>query len=765
MDNPWIWIYIGSVLAFIFILYMLLRKIKMYKHSHNKTFDAIKSNISKDDAFEQLFSKREKEITGCSDLELVEPEFAENWRYTDLVVLKQKTELAYDTTFNSRIYRVKKFPITLLDGSTGVGMYAQDVTNERIASKKQEKVLLRNKILVDLLSQNFHDKQQQLNFLLNEVIKLTDSKDGCIKTFGDNSIELYHGLQSPSISHFKAYICNLIAENKEPLIINDFYNSIYKSLIPDNNFELANFMAVPLIIDKNIVAIIGLGNKPSDYDELDVIGITLLMGEAWNAIVRKESEEKLIFERDKYLQTLVSIDDGVIVTDQNGIIEMLNKAAEKLTGWPVHEAVGRHYSEVYTIMREKSSSSEIDLIQNVLRNGEAVSTHNNSVLLSRDGKKYDIEESAAPIRNDLGWLGAVLIFRDITDIKQQRSKIEHLSFHDPLTGLYNRRFFEEELKRLDVKRNLPLSIIMGDANGLKLANDIFGHTYGDMLIKKAARVLKRVCREDDIIARLDGDEFIILLPKTTPEDASNIISRIKEEFSKEQVKLIKGNLSMGMDTKFDVSENIYDIYKNAEENMYTAKAIESEQFSASTLELIMNTLFENNPAEKRHALIVSNLSAEIGKKLNLRNTEIKKLQDAGYYHDIGKITLDPKLLKKHVNLTDREWNEIKKHPITGYRILTRYNSTVDLAEIVLAHQERYDGLGYPKGLKGEEIPLASRIIAIAESYERRLSGDDVSAPYSVEEAQQYIKDNAGTRFAPSLIDAFLSASSRFAYTL
>jgi len=168
-----------------------------------------------------------------------------------------------------------------------------------------------------------------------------------------------------------------------------------------------------------------------------------------------------------------------------------------------------------------------------------------------------------------------LVFRDVTDKRANLRNIEYLSYHDGLTGLYNRRFYEEELKRIDTARNLPMTIVMGDVNGLKLINDSFGHIIGDELLKKVAIAIKKGCRADDIIARLGGDEFIVLLPHTDVTETEIIINRIKSILSKEKVKELEISISFGYGIKEDVTTTIQEVFKIAEDNMYKNKFSES----------------------------------------------------------------------------------------------------------------------------------------------------------------------------------------------
>ena len=555
----------------------------------------------------------------------------------------------------------------------------------------------------------------------------------------------------------KAGLWGEVVRQRKPIVLNDFDapNPLKKGC-PEGHIHLKKFMSVPVIIDDAIVAIIGLANKTSDYDDDDLYQTILLMSGVWNAVVRREAQEKLYLERNRYHQTLLSIGDGVMVVDKDGRIEMLNPVAEELIGWSHDSAIGMPYKEVFALSHEQLGMSIKDPIQDALQTQTVQEMENHAILTSRDGRRYNLEDSAAPIKDETGVvIGVVLVFRNVTEKKEQQQEIEYLSFHDSLTGLYNRRFFEEEMRRVDTRRNLPVSIIIGDVNNLKLTNDVFGHTYGDMLLKRLAMVLRKVCRADDIIARWGGDEFALLLPKTGLAEAQQIVARIREEFSKERIKAVQGSISMGAAIKAGVDDNILEAVNRAEEEMYLAKVMEHSELMKGTLQTIVQMLHDSSPREEEHAVRVSRICEAMGKRLNMSEDEVKQLKDAGYLHDIGKVVLDSKLLENHYPLSTREWNEIKRHPVVGYRILNAFDDMVDLAQIILAHQERWDGTGYPKGLKGEEIPRASRIIALAESFERKLGGAENRAPMDLHDALEAIRQERAKHFDPALTDMFL----------
>jgi diguanylate cyclase (GGDEF)-like protein/putative nucleotidyltransferase with HDIG domain len=349
----------------------------------------------------------------------------------------------------------------------------------------------------------------------------------------------------------------------------------------------------------------------------------------------------------------------------------------------------------------------------------------------------------------------IVTVQDITKRKKAEEEIVYLSYHDKLTNLYNRRFYEEEVKRLDKKRNLPISIIIGDVNGLKFVDDAFGHDKGDVLLKKAAALIQKACRSDDIVARWGGDEFVILLPKTDSLEAEKIVERIKESYSKEQVNALSVSISFGWDTKREVNEDILKILINAEDYMYKRKIVESKSMRGNIINTIINTLHEKNPREELHSKRVSEICQSIGKEMGFSDLQVNKLKIIGLLHDIGKITIEEGILNKPRKLTDHEWNKIKRHPDIGYRILSSSYDMEELADCILAHHEKWDGTGYPKGLKGEAIPIVARIITLADSYDAMTSERPYRNALNEEEIIEEIRKKAGKQFDPEIARLFV----------
>lgn len=345
--------------------------------------------------------------------------------------------------------------------------------------------------------------------------------------------------------------------------------------------------------------------------------------------------------------------------------------------------------------------------------------------------------------------------QDITKHKVEEEEIKFLSYHDQLTGLYNRRFYEEELRRLDTKRNLPMTIVMGDVNGLKLINDSLGHAMGDELLRKVAEGIIKGCRADDIIARLGGDEFVILLPKTDAAETEQIIERIQEALLNEKVGNIDFSISFGYKTKHNMAEKIEEIFKYAEDNMYRHKRSESLGVESKKIDLVMNTLYKKSYREQLHSIKVSKICEAIAMNMDFNKNDVRQIRIAGLMHDIGKIEIHEEILNKPKKLNKNEWEKMQKHSEIGYQILSSVSEFSKIANDVLEHHERWDGKGYPGGLKGEESLLNARIIAIADAFDAMTSNRTYGKAKSEEEAIREIKRCSGTQFDPEIARVFI----------
>jgi diguanylate cyclase len=475
---------------------------------------------------------------------------------------------------------------------------------------------------------------------------------------------------------------------------------------------------------------------------------------------KKELEDinySLYVAQETLRTTLMSVSEGVICTNEDGSVTMINDAARNMTGWHQDSAIGQHSHTVFRIKSEQAQETESDR-QKVPGTKTAADLSRHAVLISKEGIERPVTHSTASIPGITGKpAGSVITFRDVTNERLHLNEIEFLSFHDHLTELYNRRFLEAELSRQDDSDRLPMTLVMGDLNGLKMTNDAFGHFAGDDLLRMTAAILKKCFRQGDIISRYGGDEFVALLPNTTSQAAEALvkkaIGKIKENKSGKGIL----SVSFGWDTKTSTSQSISQILKNAEDNMYKRKLLESPSIHSFTINAIVKTLYEKNSREEAHSKRVSKLSSAIGEALGLPESEINKIKTAGLLHDIGKMAISNEVLEKNGPLDAAEWEEIKRHPETGYRILCCVTEMADLAEAVRQHHERWDGKGYPKGLCGKEITLAARIICVADSFDAMTSVRPYRSGMPVQEAREELQRQMGTQFDPEIVRVFLDS--------
>lgn len=485
-------------------------------------------------------------------------------------------------------------------------------------------------------------------------------------------------------------------------------------------------------------------------------GLKLAMSVAIDVTESRKLEIALIQEKKLLETTMISVGDGVISTDAEGKIVFLNRVAEMLTGWRLEEAKGRPTGEVFEIIHEFTRIRCPDIVRKVLETGQTQEMDDQTILISKNGIERPVEDSAAPIVQENGEVvGVVLVFRDYTEKKQKQDEIVFLSYHDQLTGLYNRRFYEEELKRLDTVKNLPLTLVMADINGLKLTNDAFGHKAGDLILEKISEILINECRNDEIISRIGGDEFVILLPRVSAAEARVMIDRINKSVSTAKIENAILSISIGFAVKTTAAEDMNAVFKEAEDDMYRHKLSESSSMRSNTIDLIMNSLYEKNHREMLHSKRVSVICEAMATQMKFSQDDINRIRTAGLMHDIGKIAIVDTLLNKVGSLNRDEWDEIKRHSEIGYRILSSANEFSEIADYVLAHHEKWDGSGYPKGLSGEDIPLEARIIAVADSFDAMTSDRAYRKGMSQEDAVKEVRRCAGSQFDPAVVEVFI----------
>ena len=538
------------------------------------------------------------------------------------------------------------------------------------------------------------------------------------------------------------------------------------NMLPQEDVERRRFSALdrrtgyflfPHRLKDGEIRLVDVYSSPIQYS-----GKTQLFSIIFDVTDREKYRKELSLEKELLSTTLESIGDGTVTTDIDGRITSINKAAEDILGWKNTEVKNRPFAEIFRLRSEETGKEVENPVSRVLQTGKVIGLANHTVLINKQGVPIPIADSAAPIKNDRGQIfGVVMVFRDVSKDKEQQKQILFLSYHDLLTGLYNRRFLEKEMYRLDDPGQLPLAVIMGDVNGLKITNDVFSHEAGDRLLQKAAKILQNHCGAGDIIARWGGDEFLILQPHTTMEAAQRTIQEMKNDFIPASEGDLHLSVSLGCAVKTEPEENLRRVLQEAEESMYHQKLLEGKSYRNSFNNTLLATLYEKSMETEEHAERLGDTCRAIGSLLKFSEEEMSELSLLAILHDIGKVGVHQSILQKPGPLTPEEWEEMRRHPEIGYRIAQNTPELLVVAEYILSHHERWDGKGYPRGLSGQNIPVQCRILAVADAYDAMTNDRVYRKAMRREEALTELEQNAGTQFDPYIVELFIKTVKAF----
>lgn len=444
--------------------------------------------------------------------------------------------------------------------------------------------------------------------------------------------------------------------------------------------------------------------------------------------------------------------------DPDWTMEYVSEGCKDLTGYDVQSLIGNNeisYNEIIDDKYKKKISDSWD--EAIKVNGSVKVEYE---IVTANGERKWVYEQGQPVYDLEGnvlMLEGIIV--DITPQKHREEKISYLTNYDAMTGVHNRRYYNYMVEKMDLEETLPLSVIVGDINGLKLTNDAFGHDYGDQLIIKTADLLRESIRSTDVLARIGGDEFVILLPNTSFEVTEKIVKRITEESHNKNItndgSIVKISISLGYATRMSMDEELNELIKLAEDHMYRKKLLHHKNSHRSIIKSIRNSFLASEEDSKENMTKKEKVAKIMGSKLDLDNETIEQLKTLLIMYDIGKIAIDTEILNKEGQLTLKEWDIIRKHPEMGYRIAMASKEFATIADYILSHHERWDGKGYPDGLKDHEIPILSRITAIIDSYDAMIIDKPYKQRISKAEAIEEIKNNAGTQFDPTLTEVFI----------
>lgn len=346
---------------------------------------------------------------------------------------------------------------------------------------------------------------------------------------------------------------------------------------------------------------------------------------------------------------------------------------------------------------------------------------------------------------------------DETDKEMAIKEVQHATRHDFLTQLHNRRYLEEVYHQ-SRKDAYPLGLILADINGLKLVNDHYGHHLGDFMIKEVASQIQAHVPEVDVFARIGGDEFAVLLSHCTLEKLQHLSDQLEKELEM-NVEHEGHNLYISVSFGYALQESkdsaLSSLLKEAESILTERKTFNTKSSRSHLINAMMSTLFQKSEREQNHSKRVAEYSVAIATQLGMSKEQINKLNIAAALHDIGKIVIDGHVLNKPDRLTVNEWKMMREHPSKGANILKEIEEYKEIAHVVEAHHERIDGLGYPYGLVGEAIPLAARIIAVADAYDAMTQFRTYRNAISLQEALEELIKGKGTQFDEEIVDVFV----------
>ncbi|MBN2861346.1 MAG: diguanylate cyclase [Sphaerochaetaceae bacterium] len=397
----------------------------------------------------------------------------------------------------------------------------------------------------------------------------------------------------------------------------------------------------------------------------------------------------------------------------------LSPAVEGVLGWTPDEVKSGGLGLLVTERTLHTLNQQIERFsEEFRRNGKVSSDATVRIEHKRkDGKKVHSESLLNFRYNEEGQLEVIGISRDISETKRAEEHLVFTSYHDQLTGVYNRRFLKDFLNEGLDTSHYPLSIILCDLNGLKLTNDVFGHSIGDTLIVENAQLLSSFARSSDIVTREGGDEFVMLLPATTAEKAHSIVEAMRNRCKEISVNELHLSTAFGTATLETMKDEYYSAYHTAEKHLYADKLKTSPEYKKELIDTFLKSLFTSDKALERHSLSVSLLCGRIAQVLSLDDAKIEQLTLAGKLHDIGIIGLDTRMMPDVDYKMSEGVGEYARHAELGYHIISSVPMYGEIATWILAHHEQPDGKGYPRNLSGVDIPLESHIIHVANDYD------------------------------------------------
>ncbi len=544
-----------------------------------------------------------------------------------------------------------------------------------------------------------------------------------------------------------------------PVMVNDY--SVWPHRISKAFGDVRALMEVPLKSGSQIVGAIGLAHRETGKtfgeSELQLLNrfaelasIALANAELHTALQaelaeRQKAEAALIRSEANNKALLSAIPDTIFRFDNQGILLDFRSGKEKVSWiFPV-EAVSTHLSAIMSPQ----------MAQNILRHARLADQSNSSLGFEysiADGTEWEVRIGPSGENEFLA------IVRNVTERKEMQSRLEYLSMHDSLTGLYNRNRFEQEMDRLESIDGQCAGLIICDVDGLKFINDSLGHETGDTLLTSTGLLLHDVFDEEDtMVARVGGDEFAILLPDSSKEEVEDACRRLRTAFSahSRENPVLPLSVSIGSAVGSEEFPDMSSLYREADNQMYREKLRRKNSIQSSIVQRLMKAMSAKDHVLQSQGDRRQSLVRQLAARLGLQENAIKDLCLLAKYYDIGKVGISDRILSKPGPLTERERQEIRRHSEVGYRLAQAIPELASVADWILKHHEWWNGTGYPLGLQGPAIPIESRIIAIIDAFAAMTSERPYRKAMSQKHALAELDRCSGKQFDPQIVPLFL----------
>lgn len=462
----------------------------------------------------------------------------------------------------------------------------------------------------------------------------------------------------------------------------------------------------------------------------------------------REREENLLRESEA-LQAIVDlVPCGIMLIDaQDHTIKEINYLAREMFGSSLEEILGKECHQ-YVCPAQRGACPITDLNHRVDREERK--------LVKKSGELLDIIKSVTRIT--IGGHDYLLeSFIDISERKKADELLKFYSIHDQLTGLYNRNYYEETLHSLKNKPDVFVGIVICDMDGLKIINDTMGHHEGDQLLRNTSRVLKEAFPDNILIARIGGDEFAIVISPCTEQMIKQGCSAVREAIDLwNETNEIQMSLSIGFAFGNTSAVDIDYLIKQADDTMYRNKFLHRKNASNAVVQNLRNALGERDFIASGHADRMQKMAEKIARGLGMSERSTADLSLLAQFHDIGKIGISDTLLYKTDALNNEEKSIMQRHCEIGYRISQSASVLAEIGDLILKHHEWWNGEGYPLGLKGEDIPIECRILAVVDAFDAMTSERPYRKAMTVNTALDELKKFAGSQFDPVIVDYFVN---------